>query len=231
MGRPRKRRQKQDDGEQVEGLTDDFGALGGGCAHYGEILQTISPHQRGGMSLPDDFLMDEFPFDFSDPLAWTVPDHDKPRNPQRLFNESQYTTSAINNQPPNGLNPTVLLDNQITHTLLAHTQTRSLHLSTPHYAEATSIPECSCVPNLYTSLSSFQTLPAPSFPLTLSLLRNATSSLAACCTAANAPKRRSLPYKTSCSSVPSSPSSCTSLPDYSQTLSTADLEKGKSHCG
>ena len=119
--------------------------------------------------------MDEFPFDFSDPLAWPFPDHDKPRSPQRLFNESQYTTSAINYQPPNGSNPTVLLDNQITHTLPAHTQTRSLHLSTPHYTEATSIPECSCMPNLYTSLASFQTLPAPSFPLTLSLLRNATS--------------------------------------------------------
>lgn len=120
--------------------------------------------------------MEELPFQFSDTLAWPFPDHDEPGDLQSLFNESQYTTSAIINPHPNASHPTVpSLDIQITNTPPTHNQTRSPQLSTPQFIEATSIPKCSCMPNLYASLSSFQTLPAPSFPLTLSLLRNALS--------------------------------------------------------
>lgn len=36
-------------------------------------------------------------------------------------------------------------------------------------------PNCTCLPNLYTSLSSFQSLPNPSFPLTLGTLEKATT--------------------------------------------------------
>lgn len=175
MGRPRKRRRWEDDGTRVEGLSDDFGALGGGGTRREEALQPFSPHVSGGVSPQDELLMGEFPFEFSDPLAWPLPDHDKPLDPQSLFNESQYTTSEINNQTPNASQPTVPLDIQITNTTPSHIHTRSPHLYSPHCTGATSIPKCSCMPNLHMSLSSFQTLPAPSFPLTLSLLRNAMS--------------------------------------------------------
>lgn len=176
MGRPRKRKRWEDDGARVEGLSDGFEALGGGGSQHGEVLQPLLPHESGGMSLPDELLMGEFPFEFSDPLAWPFPDHDEPRDLQSLSDESQYSTSAINNQPRNPSHPTVPpLDIQITNAPPTHIQTRSPQVSTPHYTGVTSIPKCSCMPNLYTSLSSFQTLPAPSFPLTLSLLRNAIS--------------------------------------------------------
>lgn len=37
------------------------------------------------------------------------------------------------------------------------------------------LPSCTCLPNLYTFLSSFQSLPTPSFPLTLGTLEKATT--------------------------------------------------------
>ena len=37
------------------------------------------------------------------------------------------------------------------------------------------VPKCACLPHVYISLSSFQTLPAPSFPLTLNTLAKATT--------------------------------------------------------
>lgn len=174
MGRPRKRRRGEEDGEQGERLNDDFGALGGVGARHGEVLQTLPPHESGGMLLSDEFLMDEFPFGFSDLLTWPFSDRAMHLDPQ-VFDESPYTSSTIHNPLPNPPHPTILPDSQIAHTLPPHIQTRSLHLSAPHLTGAASTPKCSCMPNLYTTLSSFQTLPAPSFPLTLSLLRSATT--------------------------------------------------------
>lgn len=175
MGRPRKRRRGEGDGEQDERLSD-IGALGGGGGRHGEVLQTAPPYESGEMSLSDEFLMAEFPSDFSDTLAWPFPDRDMSRDPQRFFDESQYPTSAIDNPLPNTPIPSVLLDSQIAHTPPPPPiEIRYPHLSTPHSTGAASIPKCSCMPNLYTTLSSFQTLPAPSFPLTLSLLHNATT--------------------------------------------------------
>lgn len=60
MGRPRKRRRWEDDGARVEGLSDDFGAIGGGGARRDVVLQPLSPHVSGGVSPPDELLMGNF---------------------------------------------------------------------------------------------------------------------------------------------------------------------------
>lgn len=118
MGRPRKRRLVEGDGEEEERLNDDCGAFGGyGVARGGEVLQMLPLHESEGLSLSDEFLMDGFPFDFSDPLAWPFPDHDMARERQGFSgcDESQSTTSSRDNPLPNPQNPTLLPHSQIAH--------------------------------------------------------------------------------------------------------------------
>lgn len=154
MGRPRKRQREADE--------HDYEAEG--------VLQR--PQDSGQYaSISDAFPLDVFNFDLSapDPLdstAWDAAgmvdwDHfgdlgELPvqiQSPARVVNTDTITNPLSSTQPP-----------------FQASQSSSRVEAIPNVT-----PSCPCLPNLYTSISSFQSLPIPSFPLTLGTLEKATA--------------------------------------------------------
>lgn len=161
MGRPRKRRR---------------GELGAGAvSRDSHALIERDPLADMGqdnpfVSLSDGFPLDDFGWDLSRPGPFPELDHtiwdahrDVEQSPPANYNDVPVRIqdeSGLLNIPD--IPPT--------------TQT-PFHPLEPlsHVADGSSVPNCTCLPNLYISLSSFQTIPAPSFPLTLNTLSKATT--------------------------------------------------------
>ena len=173
MGRPRKRQREADEHDQS---IDKAGAV---FTEGAEMQRPEDPPQHSGQdnafaSILDAFPLDDFNFDLSAPepladvdsTAWDaagmvdwnhfgdlgeLPVHIQ--SPARVMNTDNITNPLPSTQPS-----------------FQASQSSSNVEAIPNVT-----PNCTCIPNLYTSLSSFQSLPSPSFPLTLGTLEKATT--------------------------------------------------------
>ena len=181
MGRPRKRRRAEEEEEEEEVIVDASGdplvLAGDGLgqpSNLEDLLATVSSQNhelerfdQGPLNTLswDPFQSNAAPmFDFSD---W-----DLVGGSGDLFNEKGQVPlhppmpiSTLQINPPSPATPDTPRD---TATLV--TKSTSTEISTPNG------PGCACLANLYLTLSSFQSLPPPSFPLTSGNLKIATKT-------------------------------------------------------
>ena len=171
MGRPRKRRREADEHDQsiVDTAADFLGGVG--MNRQDHLRDSIQDSAFASISaaLPlDDFMFDlsaPEPLPYVDSTAWDaagVVDGNHFGDHGGIPVRVQSPTSSMNTD--NVMNP------------LPSTQF-PLRAPQPFSNEEaiSNVSTCTCLPTLYSYLSSFQSLPIPSFPLTLGILEKATT--------------------------------------------------------
>lgn len=165
MGRPRKRRKET--GEHDQSNIEE-----GAGMNSQDPLQDFSQDNIYA-SFSDPFPHVDFPFDLSAPeplsdVDITTWDAEGRMDPNPF--------GDLGGFPAHIQSPTSFMNTDDITNLLPSDQS-PLQASQP-FSQGEAIPNlssCTCLPNLYTTISSFQPLPKPSFPLTLGTLENATT--------------------------------------------------------
>ncbi|MCJ1469103.1 hypothetical protein MMC07_007736 [Pseudocyphellaria aurata] len=165
MGRPRKRRKET--GEHDQSNMEE-----GAGMNSQDALQDFSQDNTYA-SFSEPFPPVDFPFDFS--ASEPLPDVDI-ATWAAAGGMDPDPFGEIGGFPAPIQSPTSFMNNDDITNLLPSTPS-PLQASQPSSQEepTSNLPSCKCLPNLYASISSFQPLPKPSFPLTLGTLANATT--------------------------------------------------------
>ncbi len=146
-----------------------------GAGYFGNhvALNTEAPHtpprENEEARLRNEFSADEFMLGLDDPFLWpTVWD------PSQELELTQF--DGYRDTPPQAQGSTSFTRSEISNTRpLPPHQHAQIFLPPSTEGPIPNTPNCACLPNMYTTLSSFQTLPLPSFPLTLGLLSKSTT--------------------------------------------------------
>lgn len=167
MGRPRKRRR-----ETEEHTVDTTAGVPEGVGMNWQDLLQGSSQDPASPSALDAFPLDDFLFDLSAPEP--LPDVDSTALDTGLLDQNHF--ADLESFPVHIQSPTSFMNTDNIPNLLPSTQP-PFQASQPfsHREAIQNNPSCTCLSNLYSALSSFQSLPPPSFPLTLGTLEKATT--------------------------------------------------------
>lgn len=167
MGRPRKRRRETEEHtvETGAGVPDGVGM------NWQDLLQDSTRDPTFSSTL-DAFPLDDFLFDLSAPEP--LSDVDSRALDTGVLDQNHF--GDLEGFPVHIQSPTSLINTDNIPNPLPSTQP-PFQASQPlsHREAIQSNPSCTCLSNLYSALSSFQSLPPPSFPLTLGTLEKATT--------------------------------------------------------
>lgn len=171
MGRPRKRRREADEHDQS--IVDTGAGFPEGVEMNRQHPWQDSSQDNAFGSISDAFPLDDSIFDLS--ALEPLPDVDSTAwDANRVVDRSHF--GDLEGFPVHIQSPTSFMNTDNITNILPSIQP-PFQTSQPSSNGATipNVPSCTCLPNLYTCLSSFQSLPTPSFPLTLGTLEKATT--------------------------------------------------------
>ena len=186
MGRPRKRRRREDDETLTVDASNDTGCV------VPVTEENSAPAQMPEMA-PFRYPSEGFSFDdvplgdlgnlTNGPLAGSILQY-----PNGVLGGEGLGSSPVNGQSGYGASPSVdfgatvpMFNPQLMSLPTKSLSTQSSSTNNKQGEQTVSTPGCSCLSNLYTTLSSFQSLPPPSFPYSMNVLHKATDVAQGAC--------------------------------------------------